>query len=51
MGAVWRALRVVCKDSRQDCRGSVEGFGVVSKDSRQDFWGSVEGFEGSKLGF
>ena len=26
MGAVWRALRVVSKDSRQDCGGSVEGF-------------------------
>ena len=26
MGAVWRALRVVSQDSRQDCGGSVEGF-------------------------
>ena len=25
MGAVWRALRVVSSDSRQDCGGSVEG--------------------------
>ena len=26
MGVLWRALRVVSQDSRQDCEGSVEGF-------------------------